>query len=581
MKKQTVFGNIIVIIIAVSFLLVMITDINRYGSNDISDISYEYIHNSEDLSNASLPIITVNSDYNLNSNNLLENDTLQSFIQTNFTGNIEINDTIYSTNAVMRKPTNTSYSDIFSIAYIYMLKNSYEDFQLSAFCYGNHLNQTVFTLTETNQTIDDNYDIESETEYDIHFGYVIENKILTIYPTSETIELNTSISELDNYIVNIVKINDSMYCNITDKNNEICYVDFSFELNSTFNSNNFALMYASYDSYSEFNEDAYFGLYGLDYKPLLSEQEVEMILEDTNDPYTSEDIIIVFNPYFASFQVEDNTLLLNVSFHSGVYGPGGTGTLNAYLTNATLDESSGLPIPDTSTPLDMLIGSVSMAQPSSNEWILLPLSTSILLNNSDTYDNTWFVGIKGPIALCQGKLTSTPDATETDESINYFFDSGSWNLFEEDIWCNVSIYENIVDIFTPSDLCLNLEENEFDYTYFKSREFLFDTIPELATIEFISNTFNVCDTVIFNVNDEILYNPHLNYQNVSMLFDGLQNNSLTIFSITEDNNNDSIKFRIYLASNYEIQMKNFGFIVIPSIMILMPIILLVIDKKDD
>jgi len=59
MKKQTVFGNIIVIIIAVSFLLVMITDINRYGSNDISDISYEYIHNSEDLSNASLPIIIV------------------------------------------------------------------------------------------------------------------------------------------------------------------------------------------------------------------------------------------------------------------------------------------------------------------------------------------------------------------------------------------------------------------------------------------------------------------------------------------------------------------------------------------
>ncbi len=149
--------------------------------------------------------------------------------------------------------------------------------------------------------------------------------------------------------------------------------------------------------------------------------------------------------HVTSFTVNSDAYLINASFHVRV--PVGSPTGTIYLYKSTWDSGNSRSEP---TGTGTNIGSFS---PPSTGWYNIEL-TKTLLRNSETANNTWFIGLHNTVPATTLEWRFVDDLTNGDNSEAYGFSTG-WDHEVKDYECKVFL-NPLSNIPLPSDIGLKI-----------------------------------------------------------------------------------------------------------------------------
>jgi len=131
--------------------------------------------------------------------------------------------------------------------------------------------------------------------------------------------------------------------------------------------------------------------------------------------------------YVTSFAVPSSCFLLNASFHVRVAVGSPTGTIYLYKSSWDTGNSRSQP-----TGSGINIGSFD---PPSTDWYNIEL-TKTYLNNSQTANNTWFIGLHNTVPATTLEWRFVDDSSNGDNSEGYSFSAG-WNHQDKDYECSL------------------------------------------------------------------------------------------------------------------------------------------------
>jgi len=165
-----------------------------------------------------------------------------------------------------------------------------------------------------------------------------------------------------------------------------------------------------------------------------------LIIED--DAF--EDSSDVASTFVSAFTVPSNSYLINASFD--LVTTSGTPSANIYLFNSSWTGTRSEPVTSSS----QIIGSFSSPPNGWNDMVL----TKTLLNNSNTANNTWFIGLRETTGLATLKWRYVFDSTNGDNSEAYYL-SGGWQQITNDYDCKLDLTP-LNNIPKPSEINLKI-----------------------------------------------------------------------------------------------------------------------------
>lgn len=164
------------------------------------------------------------------------------------------------------------------------------------------------------------------------------------------------------------------------------------------------------------------------------------------------DIGVNTEDHYTSFTVPMDCVISNLTFSLGSWLPGDDDVADIYLLNATWNETEARNEPaELNEAID--IGDISLIEPD-NDVNVTATAINYPLNNDETTNNTWYIGLKGKSGIMRWDYVD--DSPTTNRSLAYSWNNGQWDLLSRDytLQVGVGLASN-----TPSPSVLGLTVN--------------------------------------------------------------------------------------------------------------------------